>query len=379
LDFKVYPSRIPQLAHFARGLNAMGSQLKDRVDALVRLSNEQDAVLQSMIEGVITIDRSERIMRVNEAGFTLLGISARGVEGRLVEEVVHHIDLQRFIHAAVSSDQPMTETISVRLVGERFLEVYSTPLILLGGVVFGTLIVFHDVSKVKRLENVRRDFVANVSHELKTPITSIKGAVETLIDGALDDPEMAKKFLGMAARHADRLNAIFNDLLVLARLEAEGEEARVEVTSTDVADVLRNAVETCSAQARAKSVDLIVPLSPGVRVSVNPSLFEQAVVNLLDNAIKYTDSGGSVSIEVSQQGALAQVTVTDTGSGIEKAHLPRLFERFYRIDQGRSRKMGGTGLGLAIVKHIAQVHGGKVEVTSTVGRGSSFSLFVPAA
>jgi two-component system phosphate regulon sensor histidine kinase PhoR len=223
---------------------------------------------------------------------------------------------------------------------------------------------------------VRRDFVANVSHELRTPITSIKGFVETLQDGAAEDPQLRTKFLDIIARHADRLNAIFNDLLTLARLESESEGAAIELSPVIIRDVLHGAVEICSSQASQKGVNLRVAEGERLLVEGNASLLEQAVVNLVDNATKFTDSGGSITLSAEAEGENVKVSVADTGCGIEKAHLSRLFERFYRIDHGRSRKLGGTGLGLAIVKHIAQVHAGRVEVTSTPGRGSTFTLYL---
>ena len=234
--------------------------------------------------------------------------------------------------------------------------------------------MFHDTTRIQKLENVRRDFVANVSHELRTPITSIKGFVETLMDGAMNEPESLKKFLGIIAKHSDRLNAIFSDLLTLAQLEAreEGEELGLEVCSA--AAVARAAVEACSLRAAERKAQVSVEVPEDVQILAKENLIEQALVNLIDNAIKYSDNQAHVTISARPEGELVRLSVSDTGPGIDKQHLPRLFERFYRVDQGRSRQMGGTGLGLSIVKHIAQVHGGKVEVDSVLGKGSTFSL-----
>jgi two-component system phosphate regulon sensor histidine kinase PhoR len=351
LAFRVYPPRIPQLAGLARGLNGMAIQLQDRVDALLQLTSEQDAILRSMVEGVITIDVQGRIMRVNEAATTLLGITTDSFVGRSVPEVIHHAELQRFIHDSVSVGALSSATVLVwSASSESYVEATATPLHALDGKVTGTLLVLHDVTRVRKLEEIRRDFVANVSHELKTPITSIKGFVETLLDGAMNEPEMLRKFLGIISRHADRLNAIFNDLLTLARLEVEGEDAQIELCDYPISDILEGAVETCMASAKAKGLELVHEGSRTVRGDVNASLLEQAVVNLLDNAIKYTDAGGRIAVSAEREGEWVRLSVEDNGSGIDKSHLPRLFERFYRVDTSRQRSSSdGSGLGLSIV------------------------------
>ena len=377
LDYRVYPSRIPQLGGLARGLNVMGTQLRDRVNALIALTDEQDAILRSMVEGVITVDSAGRVMRLNEAASSLLQITNSEVVGRSIPEVVHHAEVQKFMSEAMSQMVVTSQTISLLTSSDPiFLEVTAAPLTSQRGPSNGTLFVFHDVTRVQRLERVRRDFVGNVSHELRTPITSIKGFVETLIDGAMKEPELGNKFLEIISRHVDRLSNIVSDLLTLSRLEASGNEVDLEFIPYSVKSILEGVAETCAKAAEEKGVKISVECPQELRALINPGLFEQAVLNLTDNAIKHTDSEGSVVAKASEEDGMIKIDISDTGCGIEKIHLPRLFERFYRIDQGRSRKMGGTGLGLSIVKHICQVHGGYVEVVSTVGKGSVFSMFV---
>jgi len=254
--------------------------------------------------------------------------------------------------------------------------VYSSPLKEDDTPASGTLLVFHDTTRVHKLEAVRRDFVANVSHELRTPITSIKGFVETLIDGAMNEPESLKKFLAIIAKHADRLNAIFSDLLMLAQLEARDEDEELGLEPCSVAEMSQAAVEACALRASERQARVFVEIDDSLRVLGKSNLLEQALVNLIDNAIKYSDPHSSVTVCAHEEQGLVKVSVIDSGPGIEKHHLDRLFERFYRVDQGRSRQMGGTGLGLSIVKHIMQVHRGRVEVQSTPGKGSTFSLFL---
>lgn len=374
LSSRIYPSRIVEFVRFSATFNAMASRVQKRLEALSRLSAEQDAILRSMIEGVVTVDGDGRIRRVNDAARALLDIPVKECEGRLFQEVIRHAELQRFITQSLSSPAPRSRVISLHGAEERILEVYTSPLIDDQVAVNDRLFVFHDTTRIQKLENVRRDFVANVSHELRTPITSIKGFVETLMDGAMNEPESLKKFLGIIAKHSDRLNAIFSDLLTLAQLEAreEGEELGLEVCSA--AAVARAAVEACSLRAAERKAQVSVEVPEDVQILAKENLIEQALVNLIDNAIKYSDNQAHVTISARPEGELVRLTVSDTGPGIDKQHLPRLFERFYRVDQGRSRQMGGTGLGLSIVKHIAQVHGGKVEVDSVLGKGSTFSL-----
>ena len=228
------------------------------------------------------------------------------------------------------------------------------------------------------MENIRRDFVANVSHELRTPITSIKGFVETLMDGALEDKENATRFLEIIRRQANRLDAIIEDLLTLSRLEKVAEEPTREPLAPDsVSGLLAAAIEMCQHQASDNNIPIELTCDEQLQVPMNAPLLEQAVVNLLDNAIKYSDPGATIHVEATREGEEVAIRVKDEGCGIEARYLPRLFERFYRVDKARSRELGGTGLGLAIVKHITVVHGGTVEVQSTVGQGSTFTIRLP--
>jgi two-component system phosphate regulon sensor histidine kinase PhoR len=228
------------------------------------------------------------------------------------------------------------------------------------------------------LEAFRRDFVANVSHELRTPITSIRGFVETLLDGALREPESAQRFLGIVSRQVARLDAIINDLLLLSRLEQPGDKATIPTGEALIRGVLDTAIEICLPKAEAKGMAVSVRCEADLRARVNVPLLEQAVVNLVDNAIKYSDPGKSVFVEAARRGDTLEISVRDGGCGIATEHLPRVFERFYRVDKSRSREMGGTGLGLAIVKHIALAHGGSVAAESALGRGSVFTITIPA-
>jgi two-component system phosphate regulon sensor histidine kinase PhoR len=234
------------------------------------------------------------------------------------------------------------------------------------------------VTRARRLETIRKDFVANVSHELKTPIASIKGFVETLLDGAMRDPDDAARFLTIIAKQADRLGSIIEDLLSLAKIEQSEDAADLALEEASLAGVLEAAVADCQANAAARRIEFDLECDPALRAAVNSPLLEQAVTNLLDNAVKYSEPGETVRIVARREADAVTIAVSDRGCGIEREHLPRLFERFYRVDKARSRKLGGTGLGLSIVKHIVQAHGGQITVASVVGQGSTFTIHLPA-
>ena len=238
-----------------------------------------------------------------------------------------------------------------------------------------SLLISHRISNP--IEELRRQFVANVSHELRTPITSIKGFIETLLDGAMNEPEEAERFLRIAAKQSDRLDAIVEDLLTLSRLEQEAEKTGIPLERTSVSSVLENAMQVCRAKSTVKNISIKLQCGEHLEAKINAPLLEQAIVNLIDNATKFGPTESTVWVEARQEKKAIVIHVRDKGSGIEAKHLPRLFERFYRVDKARSRSLGGTGLGLAIVKHIVLLHHGKVYVESAPGEGSTFSIYLP--
>jgi two-component system phosphate regulon sensor histidine kinase PhoR len=370
--------RIEEFAVVAESVNEMADELDEQIRGLTRERNEREAVLASMVEGVVAVDVDERVITVNEAAAHLLGAGRADAVGSSIQEVVRNPELQRVVAETLLGEGPVEAELVLRVGAEdRILQANGT--LLRGessGSVAGAVVVLNDVTRLKRLEAVRRDFVANVSHELKTPVTSIKGFTETLLDGAGDDPEARERFLRIVAGQADRLNSIISDLLALSTLEAD-RAGGAPLQEAEVCDVVHVAVEVCGVKAEGKGIRLDVACPESVSASINPPLLEQAVVNLVDNAIKYSPEGSTVLIGLEARPSQVVITVRDQGPGIAREHLPRLFERFYRVDEARSRDLGGTGLGLAIVKHIAQLHGGRVGVDSRVGAGSVFSLYLP--
>jgi two-component system, OmpR family, phosphate regulon sensor histidine kinase PhoR len=379
LGFRLEIPQAHELRDFAEVMNAMAGQLQDRIDIIVQQNSEQDAVLSSMMEGVLAFDTYERLININHSASRMLNIQPEKALGKTIQEVVRNIGLQRFVSETLASGSPIEGYITlVADQEERYLQTHGSLLRDQSGSVIGALVVLNDVTELRKLENVRRDFVANVSHELKTPITSIKGFVETLLDGAIKDKEDAIRFLGIISRQADRLNYIIEDLLSLSRIEQGAEKELIAFEESSLTDVLASAVQACQMDADSKAMSLILECPPLLRAELNAQLVEQAVVNLINNAMKYSDDGRRVWIKAAlRDDEHFSIEVRDEGYGIEAEHLPRLFERFYRIDKARSRKMGGTGLGLAIVKHIVQAHRGSIDVSSAPGVGSIFTIYLP--
>ena len=376
---KLYVPRVEEFASVAESINQMAEELDDKLRRLTHERNEREAVLTSMVEGVLAVDTDERVIALNAAAASLLDTDPASAEGKTIQEVVRNPDLQHVVAQTLGGHRPVEADIVMRVgAEERNLQANGT---LLHGDddsdVVGAVVVLNDVTRLKRLEAVRRDFVANVSHELKTPVTSIKGFAETLEDGALDDPAAAHRFVRIISGQADRLNSIIEDLLALSTLEQSGDSPLLQLEEADLCDVVAVALEVCGPKAEAKSIDLREDCRGRLLARVSPPLLEQAVVNLIDNAVKYSAEGSTVVVSLEERGDEVVVSVTDEGQGIAREHLPRLFERFYRVDKARSRDLGGTGLGLAIVKHVAQIHGGRVSVDSVIGRGSTFRIHLP--
>jgi two-component system phosphate regulon sensor histidine kinase PhoR len=377
LSHRLTSPETEEMGGLADAMNQMAAQLNDRIETIIRQRNQLETVLTSMLEGVIAIDTEERIVSINQAAARLFKNEAPNCQGKSIQEIIRSPALQQFIRKALSNKSPSEEDITVFQNEERVIAVKGSPLLDANQHQIGTLVVFHDVTQLRRLENMRRDFVANVSHEIKTPLTAIKGFVETLQQGNVEEAHEKERFLGIIQRHVDRLNAIIEDLLALSRIEQENERKEIEFKPVKIVDVFQAAIQVCRPKADEKNIRIDLDCEKNATAIFDPTLIEQAVVNLLDNAIKYSEPESSVLVKSHQQNDHMIISVQDQGVGIAQKHLPRLFERFYRIDKARSRDMGGTGLGLAIVKHIAQAHGGQVLVESKLGEGSRFSIHLP--
>lgn len=372
-------SAADEVLSLAEHLNRMARDLGGRLRAMDERIAQRDAVLSSMVEGVLALDGDGRILSLNDAAIGLFKIYHKTPVGKLIEEIVRNADLQKFAALALASSEPLDGDIVVHNGQERHIKAQASPLKNAAGAQIGALVVLHDVTRLRQLENIRKDFVANVSHELRTPLTAIKGFVESLLDGDLSDREESRRFLGIVAKQADRLGEIIEDLLSLSKIEKEADNGGLQTELVSVFPVLDSVVKTCQAKWATLSPDIAIEGEPDIVAKISPRLFEQAVLNLADNALKYNEPGTPVRIRVLRKVREVVVTVSDEGSGIAEEHVPRLFERFYRIDRARARDVGGTGLGLAIVKHIVQAHGGYVTVRSILGTGSDFSIHLPIA
>jgi two-component system phosphate regulon sensor histidine kinase PhoR len=356
-------------------LNTMADRLRLRIAGITDARARLETVLESMVEGVLVLDQSGRVLLANPALDAIFELRGQPTLGRSYLEVLRHHSLVELIKSVLETRASQAREITLAAPIERHLQVQASVRPGSGERQVFAVLVFHDITEIKRLERVRKDFVANVSHELKTPLTSIKGYVEALIDGAKDDPKKCAEFLAIVKKHTDGLGAIVSDLLQLSAIESGRYRWRRDPVA--LADLIEKALRLVAPAAEAKRQRLTVL---GVETGVlcgDPPRLQEVITNLLDNAIKYTPAGGAITIETRDAGAHVAVTVTDTGIGIPAADLPRIFERFYRVDRARSRELGGTGLGLAIVKHIVEAHGGEVAVESDLGKGSRFTVTLP--
>jgi len=357
---------------------AMAEELEGRARAELLATREREAILDGMTEAVIALDGRRRLRLANRSARSLFGISETSSSAfPSFLEVSRSVDLDGAAEECLSGQRRVERELALYIPGgERWFSLVVTPLP--GGE--GAVMVLNDLTALKRLERVRKDFVANVSHELRTPIQMVKGFAETLLEGG-HAPEEEKRWLGIIERNAARMESLVGDLLALARLEQD-DAGKLETAEVAVAALVAEAVEALAPESLAKGLKVVTRVPEGLVAEVNEGLVVQALVNLLDNAVKYCPEGARVGVEAGFEGEgrerRLRLSVSDTGPGIAARHLPRLFERFYRVDGGRSRELGGTGLGLAIVKHIALAHGGDVSVESWEGEGTRFTLNLPA-
>jgi two-component system phosphate regulon sensor histidine kinase PhoR len=379
LSLRLAPPAPKELARLALAMNQMAAQLFERISTITRQKNEMEAVLSSMMEGVIAVDKKGLIISMNQAAARLFGRQPAAFTGLLLESVTRNEDFSRFVRQGLESGIFKEMDLTLYIGGSpKILHTRNVALHDSDGASLGMLIVINDVTRLRALENMRRDFVSNVSHEIRTPLTAIKGFVETLVTDGLEDKEQSGRFLEIVLRHVDRLNNIVEDLLALSRIEHEDARKKLSMQPCNLNNVVQTAKGICQQKAAAKQISINLALDRPVNAQADYNLVEQSVVNLLDNAIKYSNPGSIITLSTASAQGFSVIRCADQGMGISSEHLPRVFERFYRVDKARSRQMGGTGLGLAIVKHIAQAHGGFVKAQSELGKGSVFSIHLPA-
>jgi len=373
LDFRPAGDELESLA---AALNDAAVRVHEMVSALTEDRNRSEAILASMIEGVAVVSARERILFSNYAFSQILGIGdPREIKSRPLLEVVRQPDLLDIIRKSLAAQEQVTSEIVLGTVRPRSFVVTAAPVLAANEP--GAVLVLHEITELRRLERVRQDFVANVSHEFRTPLTAIQGFAETLLSGAIDDPENRRRFVEIIRDHAGRLAALTEDLLKLSRIEAG--ELKLNFQPVQVEQLVASCLETAQLKASRKQLRLTVHFPsdlPSMRG--DPNRLQEVLQNLLDNAVQYTPGGGKVEVFASQSNGNVVVTVADNGIGIPQAEQDRIFERFYRVDTARSREVGGTGLGLSIARHIVEAHGGRIWVESAVGEGSQFHFSIPA-
>jgi len=367
-----------EIGKLARALNQMAESCRVRMDTISADRNKLSAVLSGMVEGVVAVDQNERVLHMNAAAGRVLGASPEESVNKPIWEITRVGEVCEIISSTLKGE--VTTRRDLRLItsgDDKVLEMDASPLHDGKGGLAGAVVVLHDVSELHRLEMIRRDFVANASHELKTPITAIRGLVETMIDDDGMIPQRHERFLEKIKNQSLRLSSIVTDLLTLSRLESD--KSGVEGTTLDMRDVVTASIEALAQSAEEEGVEVEARLqAEPADVMGDEDELSLVVNNLLDNALKYTPKGGRVEVRVLRENGSIVVEVEDTGIGIEPADQKRIFERFYRVDKARSRELGGTGLGLSIVKHIVLAHGGQVAVASMPGHGSTFRIVLPA-
>jgi two-component system, OmpR family, phosphate regulon sensor histidine kinase PhoR len=364
-----------ELGSVARSLRTMAEQFRAMLQRLSVESSRRETILSSMVEGVLAVDRNLRVIFCNDA-------FARAVHARTplpdnlpLVHLVRDPALRQLLGRVISSGQPWRERMNLLSAHGSTFVVQAVPLPESG--TGGAIATLHDITELERLERVRKDFVANISHELRTPLAAIRGYTETLLDGALEDPEHNRRFLGIVAAQADRLTNLTSDLLSLS--EIEGSRTPLPAERVAVLESAENALRTVEAEAENRNVRAFLGRCENLFIAGQAFRLEQTLLNLLLNAIKYNQPGGEVRVEVGRAEDSVRISVCDTGIGIPADEIPRIFERFYRVDKARSRQTGGTGLGLSIVKHNVERMGGAITVESQLGKGSVFTLVFPAA
>lgn len=372
-----------EIGDLANAINTMGTELQSRMQTILDDKNKLDAIMAGMNDAVITTNLQEKIILINNAAKNMFCIPKVTLNKDYLWEKIRNEKVCNLVREVIRSSAKTGDTTQTTMTSEieilspekKLLKMHLSP-IQIDKNTHGILLVFHDITDLRKLENTRREFVANVSHELRTPLASIKGYVETLLENNDTDNASAREFLGIIMKHTQRLDNLIKDILELSKLDSN--DLKIELHTVDIPlcmkDIFSHYQESCA--GRGQTFDLDIPLQMPM-IETDEYLLRQLLTNLLDNAIKYTPKGGRISLKIHLINDAVQFEISDTGIGIPQEHIPRIFERFYRVDPARSREMGGTGLGLSIVKHIVNLHHGFVKVESTVNVGSKFIVTLP--
>jgi two-component system, OmpR family, phosphate regulon sensor histidine kinase PhoR len=376
-----------EIGQLGRAINSMAASLEHQVGLIQEEESRLKSVLENMNSGVVMIDRSERIVLINRSAERLLGFTPEELQGKSYAEANLPHEMTKMIGECLETREQIRDEMTFHFPAERIVEISISPMPYADGEWAGLLIVLHDLSSVRRLERMRSEFVANVSHELKTPIAAVKGFAETLLAGALDDRETAQSFLRIIYEESERLNRLIGDILELSKIESR--QIPLHFSPVEMKSFVERSLQLLASEAQKKRIDLEMSVGDGLYLEADEDRLQQIIFNLVQNGINYTPEGGKVKVKVEPAMALApagtyaeeaetmRITIADTGIGIPKKDLPRIFERFYRVDKARSRSSGGTGLGLSIVKHLVELHRGSIAVESEQGVGTRFMIDLP--
>lgn len=380
---RVHIRKRDEIGQLGQAINRMADSLQLQMNRILENESRLKSVLENMVSGVIMIDRDGRIALLNRSAEEILGFSSQELLGKKYDEAKQQYEFTQLIQECIEIREHIREEMIFYYPSERILEIHLIPLSPAEEEWAGMLIVLHDITAVRRLERMRSEFVANVSHELKTPIAAVKGFAETLLAGALNDKETARSFLQIIFDESERLNRLIGDILELSKIESK--RIPLQFSPVHLHTFVSNCLNVMNTEALKKSIELDMQVPEDIYMEADEDRLRQILINLLSNGINYTPEGGKVRVKAEQiisggEGAEpdhVRLTISDTGIGIPKKDLPRIFERFYRVDKARSRSSGGTGLGLSIVKHLVELHKGTIRVESEVGMGSKFIIDLP--
>lgn len=365
---------IREIHELKGALESLIQSLSSRIEELTSQRNHATVILESMAEGVIAVDAQGRILLMNPSAGILLGISQDSV-GRSLFERVRHLEVHELIQRVLSHHQQMVKEMTLFQPTERVLRIQGLPSERSQPQAPTAILVIQDITEHSLYERLRKEFVANVSHELKTPLTTICSLTETLLEGALNDPSSNRRFIELIDQDATRLSRLIDDLLALSEIESQA--VLLKLSRVELIPLMNAMLSSLKQGIEQRRLRVSVQFPEGLSVRADPDRLRQVLLNLLDNSIKYNKEGGEIMIRAIREDSWVKITVADTGIGMAEEDLPRIFERFYRVEKSRSRELGGTGLGLSIVKHIVESHGGKISVTSRIHQGSTFSFTLP--
>lgn len=367
-----------ELGQLSEAFNEMSIKLESTIAELMDKNVKVDSIINSMTSGIVAVDTEYRILMINSIASEIFGIKhGPGVIGINILELIRNNRINAFLKETIEKNVPLVKEVTIGQPENRILRVHTTPIKSMDAGVLnsGGIASIQDITGIKKLEQIRTEFVSNVTHELKTPLTSIRGFIETLRNGAIDDREVAEKFLEIIDIEAERLSTLINDILQLSEIESKHKDSNIG--TYNLKSIVSEILSILQGSAEKKGIVLIDDVADGIIITANRDRIKQMLINLVDNGIKYNKENGSVAVQAHKVGGKLVISVKDTGIGIAEEHIQRIFERFYRVDKGRSRSMGGTGLGLSIVKHIVNLYNGDIKVNSTPGKGTEFVIQLP--